>query len=115
MIQIEDGDIITSTIVPFPINYRLNVLNSYIVSNISGLYSDKAAAELKALLDDKDTFIKSMGDSFMISYPKFIEYLQKHNLNEWEIGCCCLYCLGLNDRSINIDTFLRKLLIKYCN
>lgn len=128
--------------VKLSLNNRLNVLNSYIVSNISGLYSDKAAEELKALLDDKDTFIKSMGDSFMISYPKFIEYLQKHNLNEWEIGCCCLYCLGLNgseistylnqntyyfkkigvlrnklglDRSINIDTFLRKLLIKYCN
>lgn len=142
LIKKSKSDINLPESVKFSLNNRLNVLNSYIVSNISGLYSDKASEELKSLMDDKDTFIKSMGASFIISYPKFIEYLQKHNLNEWEIGCCCLYCLGLNgseistyldqktyyfkkigvlrsklglDRSINIDTFLRKLLTKCSN
>ena len=116
---------------------RLNVLNAYIAANISGTYSGKASEELKKLMEDKAIFLRSMSDSFTISHPQFIEYLKSKKLNEWEIGCCCLYCIGLNgseissymeqktyyfkkisalrnklglDRSVNIDTFLRKVL-----
>lgn len=116
---------------------RLNVLNAYIAANISGIYSGKASDELKKMMDDKAEFLRSMSDSFTISHPKFIEYLKSKKLNEWEIGCCCLYCIGLNgseissyleqktyyfkkigilrtklglDRSVNIDTFLRRVL-----
>lgn len=119
---------------------RLYVLNAYIAANISGVYSGKASEELSKLMDDKAAFLRSMSDSFTISHPKFIEYLKIKKLNEWEIGCCCLYCIGLNgseissyleqktyyfkkigvlrnklglDRSMNIDTFLRKMIEKY--
>ena len=116
---------------------RLYVLNTYIAANISGAYSGKASEELSKLMDDKAAFLRSMSDSFTISHPQFIEYLKSKKLNEWEIGCCCLYCIGLNgseissyleqktyyfkkisvlrnklglDRSQNIDTFLRKVM-----
>jgi len=116
---------------------RLYVLNTYIAANISGVYSGKASEELSKLMDDKAAFLRSMSDSFTISHPQFIEYLKSKKLNEWEIGCCCLYCIGLNgseissyleqktyyfkkigalrnklglDRSQNIDTFLRKVM-----
>lgn len=119
---------------------RLYVLNTYIAANISGVYSGKASEELNKLMEDKVTFFKSMSDSFTISHPQFIDYLKSKQLNEWEIGCCCMYCIGLNgseissyleqktyyfkkigalrnklglDRSMNIDTFLRKLIDNY--
>lgn len=119
---------------------RLYVLNTYIAANISGVYSGKASEELSKLMDDKAAFLRSMSDSFTISHPQFIEYLKSKKLNEWEIGCCCLYCIGLNgseissyleqktyyfkkisvlrnklglDRSQNIDTFLRKVMENY--
>lgn len=77
--------------------------------------------------------------SFEVTHPKFISFLKNKNLTEWEIGCCCLYCTGLNGSEIsnflevkyfykqssvirkklnigseNIDTFLRRKMKNLC-
>lgn len=115
---------------------RLSVLNSFIAANITKSYSVQAANAMRELLQDKDEFLKSTGEIFQMSHPKFIAYLLKKHLTAWEIGCCCLYCIGLSggdisnylemkqdyyykksgklrnklgiDNTTHIDTFLRK-------
>jgi len=84
------------------IDKRLNVLNKFVAAKIVGNYSSKASEELKKLMDDKDDFIESTRLSFVISHPKFIEQLKRQNLSDWEIGCCCLYAIGLRGKDISI-------------
>lgn len=52
-------------------------------------------------MENREEFMESTKKTFMISHPKFIDYLHKANLTEWEIGCCCLYCIGLNGAEIS--------------
>ena len=84
-------------------------------------------------MDDNENFLQSTMLSFKLTHPKFISFLQMKGLSDWEIGCCCLYCIGLNGseisnflgikyfykrssiirhkldiQSVNIDTFLSK-------
>lgn len=115
------------------IEERLLILNNFIVSNISGVNLDKSMVELKKYMDDNENFLQSTMLSFKLTHPKFISFLQMKGLSDWEIGCCCLYCIGLNGseisnflgikyfykrssiirhkldiQSVNIDTFLSK-------
>lgn len=85
-------------------------------------------------------FLESTRLAFSLSHSVFIEHLQKKGLTDREVSYCCLYCIGLNgseisnyldiksfyniskvirkklsiDRSINIDTYLRKILENKC-
>ena len=86
----------------------MEILNSFIVSGISGVNMEKSLLQLKNYLNDSEKFIYSTKMSFEVTHPKFIAYLLKSGLSEWEIGCCCLYCVGLNGSEIS--TFLN---IKY--
>ena len=52
-------------------------------------------------MENRNDFLESTRKSFMIAHPKFIEYLRKQQLNEWETGCCCLYAIGLNGSEIS--------------
>lgn len=90
------------------IEERMEILNSFIVSGISGVNMEKSLLQLKNYLNDSEKFIYSTKMSFEVTHPKFIAYLLKSGLSEWEIGCCCLYCVGLNGSEIS--TFLN---IKY--
>lgn len=115
------------------IEERMIILNSFIVSNISGINLDKSMIELKKYIDDNENFLQSTMLSFKLTHPKFISFLQNKGLSDWEVGCCCLYCIGLNGseisnfldikyfykrssvirrkldiQSVNIDTFLSK-------
>lgn len=81
---------------------RLSVLNKFIASNISASYTKEAKNKLNELMNDKGRFIESTRLSFAISHPGFIEALVKYNLTDWEIGCCCLYAMGLRGKDIAI-------------
>lgn len=85
-----DKDIIAS------VEQRLNVLNMFILAELSDSFEKIAYAELGKLMEDREGFLESTRKTFMVSHPKFMSYLQKKNLTEWEIGCCCLYCIGFN-------------------
>ena len=91
---------------------RLEILNKFIVSDISGVDMSKSLEELKRYLSNNEEFLNSTTLSFKVTHPKFISFLLKKGLNDWEIGCCCLYCLGLNGNEIsnylNIKYFHKK-------
>lgn len=115
------------------VNERLEVLNKFILANISDTFSKKASAELRNLMSDREHFLESTHQSFIIAHPQFLMFLKSFNLSAKEIGYCCLYCIGLNgseiasylerksiynvsyairkkmklDRSTNLDTYLR--------
>lgn len=121
------------------VDKRLSVLNKFVVANISGMYSKEAFEELSKLMDDRNYFLESTRMSFVIAHPQFLMYLKQFKLTDWEIACCCMYCIGLNgheisgyldrksyyndsslirkklglDRKVNIDSFLRKKLYEF--
>ena len=90
-----DKDIIAS------VEQRLNVLNMFILAELSDSFEKIAYAELGKLMEDREGFLESTRKTFMVSHPKFMSYLQKKNLTEWEIGCCCLYCIGFNGAELS--------------
>ena len=52
-----------------------------------------------------DAFMESTRLAFAGSHPKFIKYLEEHQLTDWEISYCCLYALGLKGNEIG--TYLK--------
>lgn len=120
------------------VKQRLLILDKFIAANISSAFSKQALNELNQLMRDKDHFLESTRLSYSLSYPNFIEYLYSKGLTDREVAFCCLYCIGLNgseisnylemksfynmskgirrklavDRSMNIDTYLHKLLVE---
>lgn len=120
------------------VKQRLAILDKFIAANISSAFSKDAMQELNQLLQDRSLFLESTRMSYSLSYPKFVEYLYSKELTDREVACCCLYCIGLNgseisnylemksfynmskgirrklavDRSMNIDTYLHKLLVQ---
>lgn len=120
------------------VKQRLLILDKFIAANISSAFSKQALNELNQLMRDKDHFLESTRLSYSLSCPNFIEYLYSKGLTDREVAFCCLYCIGLNgseisnylemksfyniskgirrklavDRSMNIDTYLHKLLVQ---
>ena len=90
-----DKDILAS------VEQRLNVLNMFILAELSDSFEKIAYNELGKLMENREEFLESTRKTFMISHPKFMSYLRKQNLTEWEIGCCCLYCIGFNGAEIS--------------
>ena len=93
--------------VRFQVDNRLAVLNKFVVANISGMYSKEAYDELSKLLQDRNSFLESTRMSFIIAHPQFLMYLKEFGLSDWEISCCCMYCIGLNGNEIS-DYLKRK-------
>lgn len=115
------------------VNERLEVLNKFIMANISDTFSKRASEELQNLMSDREHFLESTQKSFIVAHPQFLMFLKQFDLSPKEIGYCCLYCIGLNgceianylerksiynvsyalrrkmglDRSTNLDTYLR--------
>ena len=90
-----DKDILAS------VEQRLNVLNMFILAELSDSFEKIAYNELGKLMENREEFLESTRKIFMISHPKFMAYLRKQNLTEWEIGCCCLYCIGFNGAEVS--------------
>ena len=85
---------------------RIELLNKFFtvyITNNSEI-SRKVDKELDALLANKGLFISSTRLAFVGSHPKFIKYLEEHNLSEQEIEICCLYAIGLKGKDIKAYT-----------
>ncbi|MBO5830855.1 MAG: tetratricopeptide repeat protein [Alistipes sp.] len=85
---------------------RLELLNKFFTAFITN-NSDidrTASKEMEELLANKDTFMVSTKLAFAGSHPKFIKYLEEHNLSEQEIEICCLYAIGLKGKDIKAYT-----------
>ena len=120
------------------VKQRLVILDKFIAANISSAFSKEALKELNQLMQDRSSFLESTRMSYKILHPQFIKHLYSKGLTDREVACCCLYCIGLNgseisnylemksfyniskvirskllvDRSMNIDTYLHKLLFQ---
>lgn len=89
------------------IKIRIEMLNSLLAAQISDNknYAKPYNSWVDEILKDKDAFMDSTRLAFKASHPKFIHYLEKKGLTEWEINYCCLYALGLNGKEIG--TYIR--------
>ena len=85
---------------------RLELLNKFFTAFITNNSDiDRIASkEVEELLANKDTFMTSTKLAFAGSHPKFIKYLEEHNLSEQEIEICCLYAIGLKGKDIKSYT-----------
>lgn len=81
---------------------RIALLNRFFMANITNNpdASRKVDKEIDALLKNKEEFMTSTRMAFAGSHPHFIKHLERCGLNEWEIGYCCLYALGLKGKEI---------------
>lgn len=89
---------------------RLELLNKFFtvyITNNSEI-NRRANKELEELLADKSEFMSSTRLAFAGSNPDFIDYLERHNLTEWEIEYCCLYALGLKGKEIGTYINMRS-------
>lgn len=80
---------------------RLSILNMFVLGEMTDSCRKIAYDELKRLIDNREKFMESTKQTFLASNPKFIEYLRLNQLTEWEIGFCCLYCIGFNSNEIS--------------
>ena len=76
--------------------------NKFITAALSKNLVSSASDTLKEFMDDRERFLHSTKISFIIMHPQFISFLKNSGLTEWEIGCCCLYCIGLNGNEIAV-------------
>ena len=81
---------------------RIALLNRFFMANITNNpdASRKVDKEIDALLKNKEEFMASTRMAFAGSHPHFIKHLEHCGLNEWEMGYCCLYALGLKGKEI---------------
>ncbi|MBQ7967612.1 MAG: hypothetical protein IJ290_06840 [Bacteroidaceae bacterium] len=81
---------------------RIALLNRFFMANITNNpdAGRKVDKEIDALLKNKEEFMASTRMAFAGSHPHFIKHLERCGLNEWEMGYCCLYALGLKGKEI---------------
>lgn len=81
---------------------RIALLNRFFMANITNNpdASRKVDKEIDVLLKNKEEFMTSTRMAFAGSHPHFIKHLERCGLNEWEMGYCCLYALGLKGKEI---------------
>ena len=81
---------------------RLELLNKFFIATITDSISinRKANKEMDKVIKNIDAFMESTRLAFAGSHPKFIKYLEEHQLTDWEISYCCLYALGLKGNEI---------------
>lgn len=81
---------------------RIALLNRFFMANITNNpdASRKVDKEIDALLKNKEEFMASTRMAFAGSHPHFIKHLEHCGLNDWEMGYCCLYALGLKGKEV---------------
>ncbi len=87
--------------VQLSVEKRLNVLNMFVLAELSASFRHTAYEELNRMMEDREGFILSTTKTFMISHPGFISYLKSKNLSELEVGYCCMYCIGFNGSELS--------------
>ena len=90
------------------INLRINMLNSLLAGIITSneRYGKPYEEWVRNITADSETFMNANREAFSASHPRFIAYLEKHNLTIDEINYTCLYALGL--KGTEIGEYLKK-------
>lgn len=81
---------------------RIDMLNCILAKEITfnATYAKPFGDWIASIHADKGKFMDSTRLAFKASYPKLIEYLETHNLNEFEINYACLYAIGLRGKEV---------------
>lgn len=90
------------------INERFALLDKVIVSHLSEdeNLGNEAEREIDNIIREKNSFITSMALNMSDNYPDFSRDLKAAGLNEFEIGYCYLYVMGMQKK--DIENFLSK-------
>lgn len=90
------------------IQTRLEMLNSMLAHHITSneKYSIPYNDWLKETTENSNEFMNSNRLAFKASHPKFIQYLENHDLTEKEINYVCLYAIGL--RGKEVGAYMKK-------
>lgn len=96
------------------IRKRLAMLDGIFAKEISqnSKYTRDSDKIISLIHSDKEKFIKETGDTFRISHPGFMEYLEKLGLLPDEINAVCLYALGLNGKEVGQYIRLKRHYVK---
>lgn len=102
------------------IKMRLNMLNSILAKEITNneIYAQPYNKWIESIKKDKTEFMNSTRIAFCASHPRFIGYLEQHDLSIDEINYACLYAIGLRGKEVgeyirlkrhyNISSEIRK-------
>ena len=84
------------------IKNRLDLLNGLLAKEITNndRYAEPYNKWIDAVRNDKKKFMDSTRLAFAASHPKFIEYLEQHELPADEINYLCLYAIGLRGKEV---------------
>ena len=84
------------------IKIRIEMLNSLLAAQISENknYAKPYSSWIDEILKDKDAFMDSTRLAFKASHPRFMNYLEEHELTESEQNYLCLYAMGLRGKEI---------------
>ena len=84
------------------IKSRLNLLNGLLAKEITNndRYAEPYNKWIDTVRNDKKKFMDSTRLAFAASHPKFMEYLEQHELSADEINYLCLYAIGLRGKEV---------------
>lgn len=84
------------------IKQRLNMLNGLLAKEITqnDSYAEPYNKWIESIRNDKKKFMDSTRLAFVASHPRFMEYLEQHELSTDEINYLCLYAIGLRGKEV---------------
>ena len=84
------------------IKSRLDLLNGLLAKEITNndRYAEPYNKWIDTVRNDKKKFMDSTRLAFAASHPKFIKYLEQHELSADEINYLCLYAIGLRGKEV---------------
>ena len=84
------------------IKVRMEMLNGLLAAWITdnGAYAEPYSSWRDKLVKDKNEFLNSTRLAFKASHPRFISYLEEHELSDVEINHVCLYAIGLRGKEV---------------
>lgn len=92
------------------IKSRLDLLNGLLAKEITNndRYAEPYNKWIDTVRNDKKKFMDSTRLAFAASHPKFIEYLEQHELSADEINYLCLYAIGLRGKEVGEYTQMKR-------
>ena len=92
------------------IRKRIECLNSLLTKTIINrtANNDDIRKILADAISNRQEFINSNRLAFKASHPRFIDFLERHELSENEINYACLYAIGLRGKDIGEFIQLRS-------
>lgn len=92
------------------ISQRLRIIDQFVMSDAfcDSLFESKAQETLKAIISNREEFVRQNRLIFNQSAPKFISHLTTKGLTDIEIDHCCLYAIGMNGKMVTTFTNAKR-------